>query len=81
MVQTGTPYTGVCGWYGLSLALDIPDARVLMNPLKGLRPLQKVHYSWPFGWDLQHGLDPDPNYAHGIFHDYASFPSLSSSRS
>jgi hypothetical protein len=48
-----------------------PDARVLMNPLKGLRPLQKVHYSWPFGWDLQHGLDPDPNYAHGIFHDYA----------
>ena len=47
-----------------------PDARVLMNPLKGLRPLQKVHYSWPFGWDLQHGLNPDPSYADGVFHDY-----------
>ena len=36
MVQTGTPYTGVCGWYGLSLALDIPDARVLMTDVQAM---------------------------------------------
>ena len=41
VVQTGTPFTGVCGWFGLSLALDIPDARVLMTDVQAMAEMHK----------------------------------------
>ena len=41
VVQTGTPCTGVCGWFGLSLALDIPDARVLMTDAQAMAEMHK----------------------------------------
>jgi hypothetical protein len=36
VVQEVTPYTGVCGWFGASKGLGIPDARVLIRDVKSL---------------------------------------------
>ena len=36
VVQEGTPYTGVCGWWGASKGLGIHDARVLISDVKNL---------------------------------------------
>ena len=36
VVQKGTPHTGVCGWFGASKGLGIPDARVLTRDAKAL---------------------------------------------
>ena len=57
--------------HGLHARLPVqaaPPAQILINPLKGLAPLQKVHHSWPFG---QHGMQPEASYRDGVFHDYA----------
>jgi hypothetical protein len=41
-------------------------AKVLMNPLKGLSPLQKVHHSWPLGWEQW----PAGGNVDGVLNDY-----------
>ena len=43
-------------------------ARIEMNPLKGLAPLQKVHHSWPI--PAEYLFDASPAFLDGVMHDY-----------
>ena len=43
-------------------------ARIEMNPLKGLAPLQKVHHSWPI--PAEYLSDASPAFLDGVMHDY-----------
>ena len=51
-------------------AAGVPPTVLTTNPLRGLLPLPKPHYSWPFPQGYGYLMDPSAQYLGGFFHDF-----------